>query len=165
MMKTRFKYPIAVAYFIVLAVYWPLVALVPEGDFETAILDATAASVAAGVLVSFWPAIRDAMFTTSDNITRAHYLMLGVASICLSALVRFSWMWVYRVTGHPDWMMHHDALGWGLWIFIAGCSFHLAADQAGPNGQPPQKWIILGTMLAIASTAIGATLTLMLRSV
>jgi nitrate reductase gamma subunit len=138
---------------IVFAAFFPVALLFDRNDVF-AFLNAMVMCMGVAVLIAYSPAIFDAL-RKSRGLTRAHYLVLGIACVQLAIMGRSAILWYWRFHREPD---HPEELIDTIWfaflfyLFLTGGALHLAAhehlEDAWP--MPARYWVRLGIIVGLA---------------
>lgn len=127
--------------FVLWASFWVFVQFLPN-DLLFYLVNALAMCVAAGVLIAYYPGIKDALIRR--DVGGGHWLILGIAVTWGATMIRIGYAWLWRLLGQPEWMSQSPILAFITWMIVTGGMLHLIAQNA-INGQIPKgNWLRLG---------------------
>jgi len=126
--------------------FWILAWIIPSA-YLFYLTNALTMCLAGGILVAYYPGIKDALIRR--DVGGGHWLILGIAVTWLATLMRIGWAWLWRILEFPDWMTDHPFLAFLTWMIATGGMLHLLAQDAIGGRIPKANWIRLGVLVAV----------------
>jgi hypothetical protein len=127
------------------SVFWLVVPFVSKNRLYEAVT-AMAAAIGVGVLIAYMPGIIHVI--RSSDRRSGNLLILGIGCTWLAILGNRVWGWTFQYLGTPEWMLHHQALSFIIWIAFSGGVLHLTAYNAVDGKVPSWAWAMIGGIAA-----------------
>lgn len=125
----------------------------PESLLEIVI--SLSIAVGIGVVAAYIPGAFRALI--NDPRRGGQFLILGILAIWFALIGRSVWSYVYRYSGHPEWMVSDPILAYFVWLSVIGGLLHLLARGALDGNIPRSNWLYA---VAVFAAGIGLFLTI-----
>lgn len=129
--------------------FFAMVALPSEAPWLIGMLNGISLALSVGVCVAFVPAMV-AIFFSPNQLEKGDYLSFGIWLTWLAVVMQAGWSIVWRSRGMPLWMANTDFTSYFLFMRTCGAVFHLAAPGAVDNRIPTRRWVMIGSLIAVA---------------
>jgi len=126
--------------------FWP-VALNIERLLLFEIMNALSVAIGFGVMVGFAPGVIEAL-RAGRRLTDGHLLVLGVAVVWGSIVVRQFHQWMWRLSGKPESWEESLVLAFAIWMTLTAGLLHMCATEVIDGSMPRRGWVRVGAIIA-----------------